>query len=163
MMRNALVLFIFSILGMTACQEAGGRMTSSQGWEYINHTNKGGQTPQPGDWVYFHAEVRNGDSVFYDSRIQPEPPNFQIPSTPNPARKPNSVEDVVMNAAEGDSVTIFFPMDTVTNLPKGFSRTDVMEYDIVILDIQNQEEYQAALDEKRAAKQAKRAATQKRM
>lgn len=162
MMRIAMLLVVSTLLVITACQNDGGRLVSSQGWEYEVHTNTNGQKANPGDYIYFHAQMRNGDSVFYKSRDEAQTPYLQVPVTPDPNRKISPVEDVLVQVTEGDSVTIFIPLDTVSRPPIGFTKNDILEYDVVVTDVQNQEEFQAALEKRRAERAEKAALVQAR-
>jgi FKBP-type peptidyl-prolyl cis-trans isomerase FkpA len=162
MMRIAMLLVVSTLLLMTACQNGGGRQVSSQGWEYEVHTNSKGQKVSPGDYIYFHAQMRNGDSVFYKSREESQTPYLQVPVTSDPNRKISPVEDVLVQVAEGDSVTIYIPLDTVSRPPMGFTKNDILEYDVVVMDVQNKEEFQVALEERRAERAEQAAKVQER-
>ncbi|MCI5083943.1 MAG: FKBP-type peptidyl-prolyl cis-trans isomerase [Saprospiraceae bacterium] len=162
MMRIAMLLVVSALIILTSCQNGGGKQVSSQGWEYVNHTSLDAQMPQPGDYIFFHATMRNQDSVYFDSRSQPESPYLQIPVTPNPQRRISPVEDVLAEVAEGDSVTIFIDLDTVQQPPRGFTNEDVMEYDVKVLEVKNEQEYQAFIEQKRAEQAEKAAVVQAR-
>ena len=134
-----LILAIFAF----GCQSSGGggEKVSANGHKYVLHTNKGNAKPQPGEYVYFHAQMRNGDSIVYSSRDMDQTPFVQIPLADQPGRKPSPVEDVVKEIGEGDSVTIFINIDTLDRKPPGFEDTDVILYDVVSERIVTQEEY----------------------
>lgn len=153
--------FAFAIF-LIGCQSEPSKQTTQNGYEYLVHVKNDGTLPNPGDYVYFHGHIRNGDSVFYTSRTQPATPRLQIPVEPIPNRQPSPVEDVLRNMSVGDSVTVFIPLDTITNRPRGFENEDVMLYDVVCMDIKSSDEYQAALQEEREATKVQREAAQAR-
>lgn len=118
--------------------------TSPHGYEYIQHTNTGGDLPQPGEIVYFHAQIRNGDSVVYMTRQESEePPFLQIQAEPAPNTPPSPIEDVLRLIAEGDSVTIFVPLDSFPQRPRGFESADQIIYDVTLVEIQAESDFQA--------------------
>ncbi len=140
---------------VASCQAE--KRTTSQGYEYIIHKSTGGAKPNPTDYVYFHAYVRNGDSVVMNTRTQPDMPRFQLtdPNTPKNPQQPGSpVEDVLRDMAVGDSATIMIPLDTVKNKPMGFEDAKMLYYDIVMVEIKPE----AKFKEEAAAEQKEKAA-----
>ena len=142
-MRLTSQLFLLLAIFAFGCQssEGGGEKVSANGHKYIMHTNNGNAKPQPGEYVYFHAQMRNGDSVVYASRDLGQTPFVQIPLEETPGRKPSPVEDVVREIGAGDSVTIYINIDTLDRKPPGFENTDVILYDVVSERIATAEEY----------------------
>ncbi len=144
MRLTSLFIFILAIAAF-GCQNAGGgggERVSPNGHKYIVHKSTGNDLPQPGEYVYFHAQMRNGDSVVYSSRDLGQTPFIQIPLEETPGRQPSPVEDVVKEIGEGDSVTIFINIDTLDRKPPGFEDTDVIYYDVVAERIASAEEYE---------------------
>jgi FKBP-type peptidyl-prolyl cis-trans isomerase FkpA len=163
-MRITLFFLLLGAIALVSCQPE--KQKTSQGYEYIVHKSTGTEKPKPGDYVYFHAYVRNGDSVVMNTRTQPQLPHFQLsdPSAPkDPAQQPSPVEDVLRNLGIGDSATIFIPLDTVTNKPVGFEDAKMLYYDIVLMDIKTNEEYMGAAEEERKKKMAEAEVTMARM
>lgn len=136
-MRFTLLFFAIIFL-VSSCQNEKGGLTSS-GMKYVVHTSGDNPKPQPGDYVHFHAQMRNGEKVVYASRSQGDPPFLQISKATVTGRKPSPVEDVLREMGIGDSVTLFIPIDTLDPKPTGFEDTDFMLYDVVCLDIQSEE------------------------
>lgn len=136
---------IFSLLTMCsgllflACQQEQ-KLKTANGYEYIKYTNIEGVTPQAGDYVYFHAQIRNGDSVLYTSREQGASPKIQIPINPNPNQPPSPVEDILRLMTVGDSATVYIPLDSVPQRQPGFENAESMIYDVVLLNIETQEQ-----------------------
>lgn len=145
-------LFLLATIAMVSCKPE--KLKSSQGFEYIVHKSTGGAKPNAGDYVYFHAYLRNGDSVIMTSRTQPEMPFFQLPATEDPSRKPSPVEDVLKLLSIGDSVTILFPLDTFKTKPMGFENADMLYYDVVLLDVKTDAQFKEIEAEKRKEQMA---------
>lgn len=164
-MRN-LFFFLGLMLFVLACQKEGGGEYTPSGTRYTLHTNVDGPKPQPGEWVYFHAQIRNGDSVYYASRTMRtgEPPFFQIPLDPPADRQVPPYEEVLLMMSVGDSATFEYRLDTLPpdQKPAGFENADIMYQDLVSVDIKTAEEYQELLVQQRAEAAAKREAAQER-
>lgn len=163
-MRITLFLLLLGAITLASCQPE--KQKTSQGYEYIVHKSNGTEKPKPGDYVYFHAYVRNGDSVVMNTRTQPQLPHFQLsdPAKPkDPSQQASPVEDVLRNLGVGDSATIFIPLDTVTNKPAGFEEAKILYYDIVLMDIKTNEEYMAEAAKEREKKMAEAEVTMARL
>ncbi len=150
-MRNLLFLCCLAAL-VYAC---GGpkTKTSSQGHEYTLHVDAGNPKAQPGDFIYFHAYMRNGDSVVYSSRQQGQTPVIQVPPADAPDRQLGPVEDVLRELGVGDSVTIGIRIDTLDQRPPGFENTDVLYYDVVVTELVDEAEFNAQREQAQAEMQ----------
>lgn len=142
-MRIQLLFILLIGLTVASCQQEPTLQTTPSGFEYMLHTDKGGEKPVAGEYVFFHAHMRNGDSTIYSSRDQPKPPNLQIPAEAAENRPPNPIEEVLQQMGAGDSATVLIRLDTLPQKPKGFEDTDVMYYDLVIADIKSPTDYAA--------------------
>lgn len=157
-MRIYTVFALFVALSFVACQNDGSgsdKQTTENGFEYIKHTNSDGEQPQPGEYAYFHAQIRNGDSVLMATRTQQGEPAFmQIPTTP---QRPNPVNDVLQLLSLNDSATIIINLDTIPQEQRqpGFKDADNMYYDIVLTDILSEQEHSAKMAESKAEQDAK--------
>ncbi len=165
-MRISFILIaMLSVLLMLGCKKEETRVTPS-GYEYIVYTSSGGAKPNPGDYVYFHAQMRNGDSVYYASRQMGQTPFLQIPTEfdqeLNANRTPSPVEEVLREMAVGDSVTIIIRLDTLPTKPPGFEDAKEMYYDVVSLDIKDPETFERDATLQRDADRSKREAAMKR-
>lgn len=143
-MRNLTLLFIAVLFVATACESNEKKVTEG-GFPYEHHVSKGGTLPQSGDYVSFHVQMRNGDSVIVSSRSQPNVPKILIPEPPTDAESAKKVSPLIgalKLMSVGDSLTLFYPIDTLPQKPKGFEDADFMTYDIVLLDILSAEEFQ---------------------
>lgn len=129
-MKNISLFALLAVL-LTAC---GGYEETEGGIKFTNHTNGGGERPVPGDLVYFHAQMRNGDSVVFGSRQYGQTPSINI-SAPANGKYASPVEEILTYIGVGDSITMLVDLDTIDPKPKGFENTNVMYYDIVLLDV----------------------------
>ena len=159
-----IAFFVALIMGIvfSACQEGSKTLRTPEGYEYIKHTNVEGQTPQPGDYAFFHAYLRNGDEVMFTSRVQKNPPFMQMPYGEEPGRQISPVEEVLRVMAVGDSITIIIQIDTVPQKPQGFEDADVMLYDVVLMEIRTEEQQRQILGEQQAKDEELAAATRAR-
>lgn len=140
-MRIQLLFVLLVGLTLASCQQEPTKQTTPSGFEYVLHTDAGGEEPVPGDYVVFQAYMRNGDSIVYSSRSQPRPPMFQIPTEEEPGRPPSPVEEVIQEMSLGDSATVYINIDTMQRKPNGFEGASVMYYDLVIEEVKSAEEY----------------------
>jgi FKBP-type peptidyl-prolyl cis-trans isomerase FkpA len=161
-MRVTLIIAVaFATLLLAGCQEE--KKVTPGGYEYIVHEETGGEAPNPGDYVYFHAQMRNQDSVLYASRDYGQEPFLQIPATEDPARTPSPVEEVLRFMSVGDSVTVIINLDTIPNKPPGFEDASEMYYDVVLTEIKNQETFQQDAAAEREKQRMEREAAQARL
>lgn len=139
-----------------SCQQEADMQKTANGFEYIMHVSAGGEKPAPGDYVRFHAYMRNGDSTIYNTRTQGggELPVLQIPVSEGPNRQPSPVEDLLREMGVGDSATVLINIDTLPEKPPGFENTSIVYYDLVTVSIQSNEEYMAEQSEKMQELQA---------
>lgn len=154
-MRIFIYFAFLSLVALAACEGGEKVLTTPGGYEYINHTNLNQEVPNAGDYVYFHAQMRNGDSILYGSRMQGSTPFIQIPETEAPGRKPSPVEDVLKVLTVGDSATVMINLDTLPQKPRGFEDVSVMYYDVVITEILDKEAYGEKLAAERAEQEQK--------
>lgn len=163
-MRNIFFLLAATALLALACQSSDKSVTES-GYPYEHLIKNGGATPQIGEYVSFHVQMRNQDSVVFTSRSQPNIPKMLIPepiTDANPQRRVSPLVDALKLMSEGDSLTLFYPIDTLPQKPKGFEDAQYMIYDIVLEDIMSAEENKAQMDAQRKEEEAKRAVIQAR-
>lgn len=162
-MRIQLLFMLLVGLILASCQQEPTLQTTPSGFEYMLHTDNGGEKPVPGDYVTFNAYMRNGDSIVYSSRDQAKPPFLQIPAEVPADRPPNPIEEVLQLMGDGDSATVLINLDTLPKKPRGFEDTDVMFYDLVIADIKSAEEHAAEQNAKMEEARRKAGEMKKRL
>ena len=154
-MRIFIYFAFLSLVALAACEGGEKVLTTPGGYEYINHTSTNGEVPQAGDYVYFHAQMRSGDSVLYGSRMQGADPFIQIPEAEMPGRQSSPVEDVLKVLSVGDSATVMINLDTLPQKPRGFEDVSIMYYDVVVTEILDKEAYGEKLAAERAEQEQK--------
>lgn len=117
----------------------------------IHHIKTGSPTANPGDFVLFHAYVRNGDSLIFSTRQQGEEQIIQIPKEEEPNRQPSPVEEALSMMGAGDSATVVINIDTLAQKPRGFENASDVFYDLVVTEISTEEAFKAKQKEERAA------------
>lgn len=120
------------------------KLKTPDGQEYIQHVKTGNPTPQPGDYVYFHAQIRDGEKVMRSSRSEGAEPFIQIPLQEEPGRQAPPVESVLKLMGMGDSVTLIIPLDSLQKQSMGM-QSDIMYYDVVLTRIQSNEDKEKEL------------------
>ncbi|MEL7020292.1 MAG: FKBP-type peptidyl-prolyl cis-trans isomerase [Bacteroidota bacterium] len=164
-MRNYITLFIVAlVLCAVACQNAEEARTTS-GYKYEFHNDISGPTAQPGDFVSFHVQMRNQDSIVFKSRDGAQVPQMQIPEASQdgtPSRRSSPITEALAFMSIGDSVTLYYPIDTLPQKPRNFENSDFVIYDIVMTKIMNAEEFKVEQDSIRAVMEAERVKVQAR-
>ncbi|MCR9287057.1 MAG: FKBP-type peptidyl-prolyl cis-trans isomerase [Bacteroidetes bacterium] len=148
-------LSIFSFLLLfTACNsgESGSSGISPNGFEYEFHLDKEGAIAQPGEYAYFQATMRNGEEVTLDSRSNPVMPRVLIPSPSAPANgRPSAVVEALSLMSIGDSLTVFQAVEEGTTPPPGYNIGDKIAFDLVMMDIKTEAEYQGEIRQQQEA------------
>lgn len=145
-----------SSLLFVSCSQEPVKQMSPSGYEYILHEDKEGETPVPGEYAYFHAQIRKADSIVYRTREESaQVPFMQIAPPDAPDRPPSPLEDVLSLMSVGDSATVFIPIDSVPpQSRRGFEDADEIIYDMVMTDIKSAEAFQAEQEQMRQEAQA---------
>lgn len=163
-MRNYLILMVVAVMCMVACQNAEDAKTAS-GYKYEMHKDASGPVANPGDYVSFHVQMRNQDSIVFKSRDGSQVPQMQIPEPPTEtaqARRVSPLTEALALMSVGDSLTLYYPIDTLPQKPKNFENADFVIYDMVMTKIMNADEFKAEQDKLRAEMEAKRVEVQAR-
>lgn len=143
MIRN--IFFAAGILLIAAaCNTSSDEGTTPGGFKYIHHVKNEGAKPQVGEYVYFHVEMTNGDSVLFDSHTEPEMPLVLFPSPEETAgQRPSPVLEALAMMSVGDSLSVFFPADSLgPQRPAGFENAEFVVYNITLQEIKSADKYQ---------------------
>ncbi|RMG78926.1 MAG: hypothetical protein D6714_17200 [Bacteroidetes bacterium] len=146
-MRIVLSGILMASLFLGACSKEAKKGTTPNGFEYEFHVDKEGPTPQPGEYAYFQAEMRNGDQVTLNSRSNPVMPRVQIPD-PKEAQykgRPSAVVDALSMMSVGDSLTVYQLVEEGTTPPPGFKPGDKIAFDISLKEIKTEAQYQSEI------------------
>ncbi|MFN7116132.1 MAG: FKBP-type peptidyl-prolyl cis-trans isomerase [Saprospiraceae bacterium] len=112
------------------------------GFPYIRHINQGGELPQPGQFVLYHAQMRNGAQVFFSTRKQGGEPALEMPALSQEKERNTALVQLLSLMHKGDSLTAYLRVDTLKTKPKSIANTDWVAYDIVCLDILSKAEWE---------------------
>lgn len=162
-MRLSFLVFVLAVLAFVGCKKD--EKVTPSGYKYIVQKSTGGAKPQPGDYVYFQAQARNGDSVVFSSRMVGQEPFLQIQKEdqkPAPGTPPNFMEEVLRTMAVGDSVTIIYPLDTLPRKPPGFENAKELYYDVVMTQIKTEDQFTKDAEADRQKQDAERVQVQAR-
>lgn len=114
------------------------------GFPYLLHTQQTGDRPQPGQIVRFHAQMRNGNAIYYTSpRQDGEASVVDIPRSKDADEWRLPTVQLLLQMTTGDSATTFLRIDTLAKKPRGLENTDWLAMDIVCLEILSPEAWAA--------------------
>jgi FKBP-type peptidyl-prolyl cis-trans isomerase FkpA len=151
-------LFIFALFALFIGQACKKEVKTEHGYRFFNHTNKGGAKPEAGQGVSMHIYVYVGDSLFISTRKnnQGNPSEFTIPESKELPAKVPPVYDAVLLMSEGDSASIYAPLDSMelSTLPESLRNNKEVRYDLVLMKIVSKEEIQKKQDDARAEMEA---------
>ena len=160
-MRFTILALLASALIFTACKQETKLQTSDMGTRYTLFKTGSGEQVATGEYVYFHAAMRTeGDSVLFSTRdgvgempvIQAAP--FEEADEQGPQVGP--VEDVLRYMRLGDSAVIRVNIEQFPNKPPGLEQDTVVFYDVVVMEIVNEETFEERRAEKDAEMEAMR-------
>ncbi|MDX2136184.1 MAG: FKBP-type peptidyl-prolyl cis-trans isomerase [Saprospiraceae bacterium] len=149
-------LILASLVLFAACKK---ETTTEHGFRFIHHVNKGGTKAVPGDMVRMHFYTYLGDSLMMSSRMRDAKPyEMKLPTTEELTRfgdKFPAPLDALFMMAEGDSATVFEPLDSMVqmSLPEGLRDNKEARHCIMLVDILSKEEV-AQMEAEEQAKQA---------
>ena len=160
------ILFFFAVISLLlagSCNEAK-RKTTVYGYEYVIHSDDSETKAQPGEFMFFHLQIRNGDSVVYRTRDESvDPPVLPFPEQEQPGRQVFPIEHVLRVMGVGDSATVFIPLDSLPETPDGFENATEMIYDVVMVDIKSADSFQSFQEERRMEAEAKAATAREKV
>lgn len=149
-MRTFFMLAVAAIFFVQiACKNQDGIKTE-HGFRFINHTDKGGQKPVPGETVVFHFEAFIGDSLMGSTRKNfASAREFELPAADKLPKRVPAVYDALLLSGVGDSVTIYETIDSFLQkfIPPALKDAKEVRYEIVLEKIVSQEEKQQKLAE----------------
>lgn len=156
-MKQIFFFLITTALILSACGGSGGEQITPNGYKLVNHTDKGGDKPQVGDYAYVHVYVRQDDSLVNTSRdygkaIPVVVPDFsKMTEEEKGVGKANPIADAVGMMSVGDSVSVEIPLDEEMRKMPQLKDVQKLVYDIVLEEVKSQQEYQDAVAADRAA------------
>ena len=141
-------------IGVSSCSGGSGAAeeTALEGGSFIHHIKTGNPVANPGDFIFFHAYIRNGDSLVFTTREQGDAQFFQLPTEEQPGRPSHPVEQGLALMGAGDSATVVIDIDTLPQKPPGFENASEVFYDIAVTEIMTEEAYKKKKKEERKEK-----------
>ncbi|MBR9923036.1 MAG: hypothetical protein GYB31_19590 [Bacteroidetes bacterium] len=154
------ILMLFAIaLSFAACSSntsgAGGTEAQTEsGFKVVFHEDAEGTAGKTGDFVSFQYEVSNGDTTLFDSREVGNTPQTTIPETSDSRVNTSAVLEALKLASKGDSLSVYYPLDSMASRPQGFEGKEFLIYRLKIEDVLDAETYEAEQREKEEASRA---------
>ncbi|MDH3651858.1 MAG: hypothetical protein OEQ53_19390, partial [Saprospiraceae bacterium] len=143
---------ILCSLAWLSCEQSSN--LSERGYQYLLHTQSEGPKPQPGEYAYFDIVMKAGDSILNTSYNMEQRPRLRMPFQEEYTSNTPALIDGLKLMSVGDSLTLFFPLDSMDVTPVAFEQYDVIEYKLKMADIktdaQFKEEMQKTIEEKEA-------------
>lgn len=167
-MRTFLILALSAIVTtQIACQQ--GSVKTEHGFRFVNHTNKGGTKPQPGETVLVQTYTYIGDSLMASTQKNfGGPREFALYTKDKLPQRIPAMYDALLLSGEGDSVTVYETIDSflLKFIPPALQKEKEVRYEVVLLDIisaedlqkRQAEEQQKAMEEMRIGEEAKKRA-----
>ncbi len=155
---SALMLISLACL-LNSCQSARstGEGKTKSGYKYTIHEKGNGQTPVPGDYVFFEMEILGEDnSQLQNMKNLQRMPVMQIPESINKNAIANPIQDLLAISSVGDSVTLFIPIDSIPNPPQNLQGFSHVQYVVCVRDKMDKAGYDAKMEqEKQEAEKAR--------
>lgn len=145
-------IFLFSwiVLGLAACNT---EVVTENGFVVDFHKDVEGPVAGVGDQVMFHYAVSNGEEILFDSRTTGELPQTSIPESIDPSQNTSAVLDALKMCSVGDSLTVYYPIDSMTGPLEGFEGKEHIIYTITLEDRVDAAEWAAEQQELAQANQ----------
>lgn len=136
-MKRIIVLSILTTI-LLACNSGPGKKVLRNGFEYEIHTVNPGTVPQPGQIVTMDLIISNEKGeVLDDSREQPTQPVFEIPENKSAATNRNPLLAALEQMRNGDSATVYVPIDSLPNGRMTFKDTELVSYTMKVHTIED--------------------------
>lgn len=139
------------LLLFMGCQSEPKETMTASGFKYTHHIKNNGATPQEGEEVEFHVDLRNETEVINSSRSQGRPIRMVVPPSNVAGQPPSPIVDGVKLMSVGDSITIVQSTDSLPQKIPQFENSPFIYFDIILTGIKSKEE----LEKERAAEAAK--------
>ncbi|MEM9847638.1 MAG: FKBP-type peptidyl-prolyl cis-trans isomerase [Bacteroidota bacterium] len=113
------------------------------GYDFKYHVNQEGKSPTVGDEVYYRMYVRNSDTILHKSfdnvnNMRPFSMLY-LPSDDLQRSQLRPHEDALRVMSPGDSITIYYGIDSLERKPAGFENESYIFYDLVMVDFKKKE------------------------
>jgi FKBP-type peptidyl-prolyl cis-trans isomerase FkpA len=168
-MKNVLFIFIIALLFSCGGDMGGGNAGGSNsidgeivpGFTYVNHTKKGGKTPQLTEYAYFNYYVMDGDSMMFNNLSTGKPQKVVMSddfSGRLAGQKPLIL--ALQKMSIGDSLSLYIPRDSLP--PNNNLKSDKLTYHISLVDIKDEAAFLKDAEAEAAIRKEEMAANQAR-
>jgi len=138
-------------------------LQTDRGYDYVMHTDVDGPVALPGEYTIFTISMRAGDSLLNTSSGMPDLPRLQIPEAGASGGNTAPIIDGLRLMSVGDSMTLFFPLDSMDAVPPAFADIEMIEYDLGLKEIKTAEEFQAEMEAHSKVREAELAEVRERL
>ncbi|MEL6866690.1 MAG: FKBP-type peptidyl-prolyl cis-trans isomerase [Bacteroidota bacterium] len=165
LVRAAVLLLVIAAIAQ-ACSSTGANSANSAvmegGYSYLHHEKNEGPKPEAGQYAYFHYSQRIDDSLMESSRMRDFMPKMMIPTEEQLQQQPNPIVNGLKKMAQGDSLSVGIPIDSLQRTPPDWANKEFMYFDIRLEAIKSAEEYQVDQQAEQAKLAAERQVVQAR-
>lgn len=148
MIKKYFFLFIVSLTFSLACNQKEG--TTLGGFKYKMIKSTKGNTPKPGQIVYYHVTTMADDKVIKTTRSQERPQVFEMQEDQKLIDLESPFLDMLKYLSIGDSAVVYQSVDSGTRLPPEYGNVNEVVYGVYLENIITQEEYEADRDKERS-------------
>ncbi|MEM8526070.1 MAG: FKBP-type peptidyl-prolyl cis-trans isomerase [Bacteroidota bacterium] len=135
---------------------------TQNGYPVVFHINKEGQTPRVGEYINFRMYIRNDEKVIFSTEKNKIGKETYKTAPYTITNNISPQMDAFGMMSPGDSLTLYYQIDTMDRKPAGFEDSDMVYYDLVLLDVQTVGEYNNQQRDKRNAEEIKKQAVRER-
>ena len=132
------------------------------GYEYVNHTKKGGDKPKVSDYAYFNYYVMDGDSLMFSNTTASGETQKVLISVDftgkNVGQKPLIL--ALQKMTVGDSLSLYIPRDSLP--PSNKLNAERLTYHIALKEIKDEASFMADMEIENQKRQKEMAANQAR-
>ncbi|MCB0686300.1 MAG: FKBP-type peptidyl-prolyl cis-trans isomerase [Saprospiraceae bacterium] len=147
-LQSITLVGLLALLISCSNQEShGDQELTRRGYRLERHVSTNGPKPAPGEYAYFQIVMRHQDSIFNTSYGSDQIPRIRIPAEEEYTEETPVIVDALAMMSAGDSATLYFPLDSLDQVPPAFADIDVIEYDLKFLEIKTDEEFKAEMQE----------------
>jgi FKBP-type peptidyl-prolyl cis-trans isomerase FkpA len=150
-MKHLSFILFFAVLLVASCKDD----TTPNGYKYILHKKGEGPKAKPGEYAYVHVDIMVDDTLVNSTREMERPLAVNVIDLSTITKdetgkaQSNPIQDIVGMLAVGDSASVFVPIDESMRSAPQLQNAKQLVYNIVMLDIKNEEQYQQAVTEER--------------
>lgn len=155
------ILSAFTLL-MVSCKPSETKTPS--GYNYTIVTEGTGDSPKTNEYVFFTIKITGDDGkVLQEMKEGPQMPVIQIPAEFAKGKEANAVIELLAVSKLGGVYKLIMPVDSIPNAPMDIQSMKQIEYEIVVKQIKNEEEYKKYMEEMQAEQQKKISANMEKL